>query len=292
MPSGATKDVRAKTMPEVAAIASQWGVESHPLAPIMAACKNIFGAIFCATLMAGVATGQAAAPRASRLPAGQKKPIAQKPAPVPAAPVVAEQLPEAPPVKLRPSQMPAVAPRVSYQSGILTIVAENSTMADVISQVRAATGIKIETVGGPSGERIAVRIGPAPVRDVLLSLVQGSQYDFIILGVEGQPNAVERMILTPKSGSGAIASAGAQRPAATGNAVYQAQPQEISDDEGNEGFAAPTPTPASGPGDPNTNPNANPNNGAPKTPEQLLEELRRMEEQRNNPQGRPQRPPR
>ncbi|HUR36395.1 MAG TPA: hypothetical protein VM009_01170, partial [Terriglobales bacterium] len=178
--------------------------------------------------------------------------------------------------------------RVSYQSGILTIVAENSTMADVISQVRAATGIKIETVGGPSGERIAVRIGPAPVRDVLLSLVQGSQYDFIILGVEGQPNAVERMILTPKSGSGTIASAAAQRPPTSGNAVYQAEPQEVSDDDGNEGFAAPPPNQGPAPVDPS----ANPNNGAPKTPEQLLEELRRMEEQRNNPQGRPQRPPR
>ncbi|HUS19636.1 MAG TPA: hypothetical protein VMZ25_08290 [Terriglobales bacterium] len=238
-------------------------------------------------LCAGLAATQAAAPRTSRLgaPSGpaRKKPSAKKPEPA----VEASPVQTAPPVPLRPSQMPAVAPRVSFQNGMLTIVAENSTMADIITQVRAATGIKIETIGGPSGDRVAARIGPAPVRDVLLSLLQGSQYDFIILGVEGQPNAVERVVLTQKLGGGALASTTPSRPPVSGNAVYQAQPQEISDDDGNEGFAPPPPAPANA-----GQPTAIDPNAPAKTPEQLLEELRRMEEQRNNPQGRPTRPPR
>ncbi|HUQ50242.1 MAG TPA: hypothetical protein VM056_05965 [Terriglobales bacterium] len=190
----------------------------------------------------------------------------------------------APQVPLRPSQMPSVSPRVSFQSGLLTIVAENSTMADVISQVRAATGVKIETMGGPSGERIAVKIGPAPLRDVILSLVQGSQYDFFILGVEGRPEEVSRVILTPKVAGGNVSASSSPRAGSMGgNAVYQPPPDE-NEEDGNEGFAVPE-QPQPTPIQPANQPNANP--GAPKTPEQLLEELRRMEQQRNNPQVNP-----
>lgn len=263
----------------------------------MAVGKNIFAFGTVGILLMGVALGQSANP-AKRL---AKKPSATAPAPEVQPPV--EQKPPAPVVPLRPSQMPAVPPRVSLVDGVLTIVAENSTMADIITQLRAATGIKIETIGGPSGERVAARIGPAPVRDVILSLVQGSGYDFIILGVEGQPNAVERVILTPKTAGGAVTASAPQRMPSTYNTVYTPPQPEPSDDDGNEGFAPvaqPMPLP------PNSNPSEQPvmpgatqppgtnqpGTNQPKTPEQLLEELRRMEEQRNNPQGRPQRPPR
>ncbi len=240
--------------------------------------------IFAVILLGGVALGQAASP-AKRL---AKKPLAT-PVPAATAPQSAAEIPR-PAVPLRPSQMPAVPPRVSLVNGALTIVAENSTMADILTQLRAATNIKIETLGGPSGERVAVRIGPAPVRDVILSLVQGSGYDFIILGVEGQPNAVERLILTPKTSSGAITASTPQRSYSGTNAVYSAPQPEPSDDDGNEGFA-PAPMPQPNPSEQNAAPgNVPPNPGQPRTPEQLLEELRRMEEQRNNP--RPQRPPR
>ncbi len=248
----------------------------------MAAGKSFFAVTFAVVALAGVALGQAAIP-AKRL---AKKPVKASVPAVVEAPA-AQRVPARPAVPLRPSQMPAVPPRVSLENGVLTIVAENSTMADILTQLRAATGIKIETVGGPSGERVAARIGPAPVRDVILSLVQGSGYDFIILGVEGQPDAVERVILTPKTAAGAVTASAPQRSSPGYNAVYQAPQPEPTDDDGNEGFA-PAPMPQPNPSEQN----AAPGSGPAKTPEQLLEELRRMEEQRNNPQGRPQRPPR
>ena len=263
--------------------------------PTMAMGKNIFALGTATLLLMGVALGQAAKPakRLEKKPAAKTAPVAAEPPPV------VEQKPPAPAVPLRPSQMPAVPPRVILVDGALTIVAENSTMADIITQLRAATGIKIETIGGPSGERVAARIGPAPVRDVILSLVQGSGYDFIILGVEGQPNAVERVILTPKTASGAVAASAPPSRSSSGfNTVYTPSQPEPSDDDGNEGFAPaiqPQPLPAnSNSSEQPVMPGAAQPPGAnqPKTPEQLLEELRRMEEQRNNPQGRPQRPPR
>lgn len=259
----------------------------------MAVTKSIFALGTVSILLMGVALGQTATP-AKRL---AKKPSAKTAAPAVPEPqslvdqTLAEQKPPAPAVPLRPSQMPAVPPRVSLVDGALTIVAENSTMADIFTQLRAATGIKIETIGGPSGERVAARIGPAPIRDVILSLVQGSGYDFIILGVEGQPNAVERVILTPKTSGGAVTASAPQRGPSTYNTVYTPPQPEPTDDDGNEGFA-PQPMPQPNPSEQNAMPGNQPGTNQPKTPEQLLEELRRMEEQRNNPQGRPQRPPR
>ncbi|MEO5937118.1 MAG: hypothetical protein ABIP81_07880, partial [Terriglobales bacterium] len=131
----------------------------------MAFGKNIFALGTVSIFLMGVALGQTANP-AKRVVKKPAKTASAVPAPQP----VVESKPPAPAVPLRPSQMPAVPPRVSLVDGALTIVAENSTMADIITQLRAATGIKIETIGGPSGERVAARIGPAPIRDVILSL--------------------------------------------------------------------------------------------------------------------------
>src|SRR5262245_41491230 len=58
-----------------------------------------------------------------------KKPIAKPAVPEP----VPQPTPEQPVIPLRPSQLPAVPPRVSFQNGMLTVVAENSTLADIFA---------------------------------------------------------------------------------------------------------------------------------------------------------------
>lgn len=184
--------------------------------------------------------------------------------------------------------MPAVAPRITYEGGQLTVVAENSTMADIIAGIRNATGIKIETVGGPNGDRVAAKIGPAPARDVLLSLVQGSRYDYVIMGTEQDPMKVDRVILTPRSAAGAGGSStAAQRP------VQPAMPVEVptEDEDENQGFAPP-PVQNGAPVNPQQPPGsavpANPNET--KTPEQIMQELKDMEQQRQQQQQQQQQP--
>jgi hypothetical protein len=141
----------------------------------------------------------AKAAKAAKAAATGKKP--QQPVPQP------EPTPAQPVVPLRPSQLPSVPPRVSFQNGLLTVVAENSTVADILGAIKGATGIRIESTGGPSGDRVAAKIGPAPPRQVLLSLFQGSHYDYVMLGSAADPERIERVILTPRSGNAAVASA-------------------------------------------------------------------------------------
>jgi hypothetical protein len=264
-------------------------------------------------LTAGFAYAQAKPqPRQStRLQKPAKKTAVKTGAAVPAAQAAASQA--APAAPLRPEQMPAVPPRVSYNNGQLTIVAQNSSMAEIISAIRNATGTKIETTGGPSGERVAAKIGPAPLRDVLVSLFDGSRLDYIILGSAQDPAAVDRVILTPRTGGANNANNGVAINAASRMPAQAAPPRQITpeeagdaadnDEEGSEGFAEPpvVPTPGANdrpnqiqPGQPNQlGEPVNPNFPQPqqpqdqqnvKTPEQLMEELRRMELERRNQQ--------
>ena len=73
--------------------------------------------------------------------------------------------------------MPAVAPRFQLDGNKLTVIAPNSSMAEIIAGLRRTLQIPIEVEGGATGERVAEQIGPAPVRSVLLSLFYGSRYD-------------------------------------------------------------------------------------------------------------------
>jgi len=186
---------------------------------------------------------------------------------------------------------------------MLTVVAENSTFADILAAIRQVTGTKIETVGGPGGERVAAKIGPASVRDVLVTLLEGSRYDFVILAAENDPGRVDRVVLTPKTTGAEAQAVSASRPAQQPGVFPQA-PQ--SGDEGdaedeNEGFA-PAGQPAEQPqAQPAVQPGTNPPaqtaqpQGPAKTPEQLLEELKRLEQQRQqeiDPSARPPRNPR
>src|SRR5215471_20175479 len=96
-------------------------------------------------------------------------------------------------------QMPAVAPTVTYQGGQLTIVAPNSTLGDVLRAIHKQTGANVD-VPTNATERVAVRLGPAPAPDVLASLLNGSHFNYIVLGSATDRNVVSQVLLTPKTG--------------------------------------------------------------------------------------------
>src|SRR5205085_8463106 len=129
------------------------------------------------------------------------------PAVVQTAPVVPQPQPvQQVQVPLRPEQMPPVPPKVVYQNGLLSVEATNSTLGDVLNGIRAKAGIQIEGIQGAQ-DRVAAKLGPAPAQVVLTSLLQGSHFDYMILARPDRPNIVQRVILTPASGSGLASNA-------------------------------------------------------------------------------------
>ena len=240
---------------------------------------------------------------AQTVPASKPKQKSAKPSPVKPVPEpVPVQAP--PPQPLTPEQSPPTPPQVTYQDGQLTIVAQNSTLKDILAAVRARTGAVIEAPPGSGSERVAARIGPAAPRNVLATLLNGSRFDYILLGSEQDANAVERIILTARSAA-PNATPGQQAGSARPPVVEPNVPSEGDEDINDETPDAvpeppvqpvqppqPVPQPATvQPGQPQ--PGQTPQNpGQPKTPEQLLEELQRMQRERQQQQQQqPSTPP-
>jgi len=94
-----------------------------------------------------------------------------------------------------PNEVPIPKPSVvvTYVNGLLQIHADKATMAQVLFEVHRQTQAEIAIPSGAEQEQVAADIGPAPSRDVLAALLNGSPYNFIFVGTEEK---LERVILT------------------------------------------------------------------------------------------------
>ena len=90
-----------------------------------------------------------------------------------------------------------VAPQVSYQNGQLTIVAPNSTLGDILRAVRKQTGAEIEIP--EARERVVTHLGPGPARDVVAELLNGSRFNYVLLGSPADATLLTRVVLVTKS---------------------------------------------------------------------------------------------
>ena len=143
---------------------------------------------------------------------GERRRTATKP------PTAEEQpVPTLPPPTL--AQLPATPPQVSFQGGQLTISAQNSTLGDILKAVRAQTGATID-LPGTAPERVVGHFGPAPPRDVLAELLNGSHFNYLLLGSPTDPGALDRVILMAKSGSGADNPPPSEQANANNQAAY------------------------------------------------------------------------
>jgi hypothetical protein len=129
--------------------------------------------------------------------------------------------PASPPPTL--AQLPATPPQVSFQGGQLTISAQNSTLGDILKAVRAQTGATID-LPGTASERVVGQFGPAPARDVLASLLNGSHFNYLLLGSPTDPSALDRVILMAKSGSAVESSPPPTQQATAFNQSVYARP--------------------------------------------------------------------
>src|ERR1700722_16240695 len=172
--------------------------------------------------------------------------------------------------------IPAVAPQVSYESGLLTIDAPNSTLGDILRGVRKHTSADIEIPSNPS-ERVATHLGPAPPREVMAELLNGSHFNYILLGSPQDSNALVRVVLVAKTGPdnpapptpGATAAAGTGAPAPpVANAAEQpeadAAEENNTDDSADQSAAEAEQAPP-------------PDQPGVKTPQQLLQEMQQRQ---------------
>jgi hypothetical protein len=250
--------------------------------------KKLNGTVLIAAVLCLVSASSA-------LPAQNHK-KAKKPLPPP--------LPSGPtgPVQQIPlDSIAAVPPQVTFQNNQLTIVAPNSTLADILRAVRKQTGAEIEVPAAP--ERVVTKLGPGPAREVMAELLNGSRFNYVLLGSPGDQNGLTRVVLVAKSGAPDITPNNPQ-PGEPGQGVQQAgvqapgmvppvnfnTPQQEAPAEATE-----EPAEEAAPADDNNNdqngaeaeqPQENP---GIKTPQQMLQEMqqRQLQLQQNQTPGQP-----
>jgi hypothetical protein len=87
---------------------------------------------------------------------------------------------------------------VNFENGMLRIRTERATLAQVLFEVQRQTRAEIAIPAGAEQEEVYADLGPAPARDVLGSLLNGSPYNFIFVGNE---LTLERVILSRRDPS-------------------------------------------------------------------------------------------
>jgi hypothetical protein len=94
-------------------------------------------------------------------------------------------------------RLPPEAPTVIYEKGLLTISADNSTLSDILLEICSRTGADIDIPSG-AGEAVVAHLGPGPARDVVYALLNGSQFNFVLVGSRSDPGALTRVVLLPR----------------------------------------------------------------------------------------------
>ena len=244
-----------------------------------------------------------------------------KPTPPPTPPATQHRLShKAPkPVELPPmsrglltplpmDQIPAAPAKVTYQDGLLTISAQNSSLVEILGDVRRLTGASIDfPQGAAANERVVTNLGPGAPRDVLVGLLNGSSFNYVMVGSNSDPNAVSSVILTTKPpSSGDVQTVASAAPAPydnapatpaaparpmpfrrsplvagppnNGAAAANADKDDSNDDDkddkdDDDDQAQPGQPDANGQDQPQPQ-DANQPNAGPKTPEQILQMLR------------------
>ena len=181
------------------------------------------------------------APATGGPPAESNAPAAQPPAPAP------------PPKKVE----------INVQDGRLRLASNKASLAEVLNELQRQTGASIVVPPGAEQEVVTVSLGPASPREVIAQLLNGSRYNFIIVGADNDANKVERLLLTPKSPGGVTADIQTNQPDFVPVAQVQAPdsstppppPPAPPEEAQPQGDSAPPPDTTPQPGDPQPAPN-------------------------------------
>ncbi len=216
---------------------------------------------------------------------------AKKPAPLPPLP----SGPTGPVQQVPLDSLSPVPPQVTYQNEQLTIVAPNSTLGDILRAVRKQTGAEIDVPSAP--ERVVTHLGPGPARDVLAELLNGSRFNYVLLGSPTNDALLTRVVLVVKTGPENVSTpdtpslAEQQRlgiVSTTGNpgAVppeQDAPDADTAEDNATDDAAADQAAAEA------EQPTASPDQPGVKTPQQMLQEMqqRQLMLQQQQPPGQP-----
>jgi hypothetical protein len=227
-------------------------------------CWSLPVAVIAAMLAAPAMSGAQPSAAARRMVPQMKAPAAQgtaattrrktmrRKAATAAKPATAPAAPPAPPKPQWPVNDPPQQASVGWSAQGLSIEAKNSSLQQILHDIAAQTGVKIE--GMDKDERVFGVYGPGQARDVLSELLEGTDYNVLMVGA-GEHGAPQQIVLSAKPAGGTQPNA----PVPPGEAY---EPPMAP-------YEPPQPVPQQQP--------QMPPNQAPRTPQQILQEMQQRQ---------------
>lgn len=224
------------------------------------------------TQSASAATPPPPSPR----PVTKHKLTAQKsPAPAVVAPAPVPAQPPVPEIPNWPINGEPAAATIAWNRPELRIDATNSSLQQILTQVQAATGAEFQ--GLEKDERVFGAFGPGETRDILSQVLQGTGYNFVMVGDQGQ-GVPRQIILSPR---------GASKPQQPGARTTAPEPEDDVAD-----YPQPDPQPQQPPATPPPARTGFPPDGAMRgrLSPQMQQQIQQQQEQ-NQQQQQPPNPP-
>jgi AMIN domain-containing protein len=109
--------------------------------------------------------------------------------------------------------------QVNYLNGRLSIWADKANLAEVLFEVHRKTGADIPIPAGAQQDQVVASIGPASPRDALAALLNGSRFNFIMVGSDNDPSKLKSVILTLRG------QEGVSQPAISATSAPESQPE-------------------------------------------------------------------
>lgn len=97
-----------------------------------------------------------------------------------------------------PAEMAPKPPTVTCSGKMLTISAENSTLAAVMNAIRDCTGAEIVVPEGAGGERLFAELGPGPVRAVVADLLSSTDFNYVMEASPSDPQTLQTVLVSPR----------------------------------------------------------------------------------------------
>jgi hypothetical protein len=140
------------------------------------------------------------------------------------------------PSRALPEMAPPKPPKITCAGDQLTISADNSTLSAILTAVHVCTGVQVDVPEGASASRVFEELGPGPARQVLESLLGGSDFNFVIGSSDKDPQKIESVLLMLRPTETASARDGApDHPATAARRAWQQtrqnRPASLAGDE-------------------------------------------------------------
>ena len=122
-----------------------------------------------------------------------------------------------------PPAKPAPTLNVEYKNSRLSIWADKASLAQVLNEVHQKTGAEVSFPPAAAQEQMVANIGLLPVREALTALLNGSRFNFILVGADNDPSKLKSVTLTFRSGG--VSQPALAPPPSEQHAVVESAPQ-------------------------------------------------------------------